>query len=93
MGQGKPEALAHGLAVVWGRLHAVVVAAMLSQFLCACVCVHVHVWKSRGERGGKSGEREWLALERGGGGLGDGESSSSWKTESLEKRGSERDIG
>lgn len=40
----------------------------------------------RKERGG-----EWLALEGGGGALGDGEGSSSWKKESLGKKGQERD--
>ena len=37
MGQGKPEALAHCLAGVWGRLHAVVVADTVS------VCMRARV--------------------------------------------------
>lgn len=70
MGQGKPEALAHCPAGVWGRLHAVVVAATVSvcvcvsMGVCVCVCTHVREQAGRKERGGG----EWLALERGEGG-------------------------
>lgn len=41
--------------------------------------------------GKEHGEGEWLALQSGGGGLRDGEGSSSWKKESLGKKGRERD--
>lgn len=52
------------------------------------LCSHVRA-AGRKEHGGG----EWLALEGGGGGLGDGESSSLWKKESLGKKGSVRDTG
>ncbi len=77
MGQGKPEALAHCLTGVWGRLHAVVVAATVSVCVCVCVCMCVrkcmcasacaHVRERTGRKERREGE--WLALEGGGGGL------------------------
>lgn len=71
VGQGKLEALAHCLAGVWGRFHSVVCG----------VCT----FESRQEEK-KRGEGEWLALG-GGGGSGNGEGSSSWKKDSLGKKG------
>lgn len=75
MGQGKPEALTHCLAGVWGRLHDVVVVATVSVYVNACTHVTERVGRRKKKRHGGG---EWLPAEGGGGG---------WKMERAAARG------